>query len=78
MNDKINEIFRKVFNNPTLEINETTTANDVDGWDSISHLSMISAVEKEFDIKFKLKDLMKLKNVGDLQNIINFKLSEKN
>jgi acyl carrier protein len=75
--EKLTSIFRTVFNQPTLEINPNTTANDVDAWDSLSHLNMISAVEKEFEIKFKLKDLVKLKNVGDLLAIIATKLSEK-
>lgn len=77
INEKLTQIFRTVFDEPALEINPETTANDVDAWDSLSHLNMISAVEKEFDIKFKLKDLVKLKNVGDLQRIIEVKLSEK-
>ncbi len=75
--EKVTQIFRTVFNEPTLVIDSKTTANDVDAWDSLSHLNMISAVEKEFEVKFKLKDLVKLKNVGDLLNTIEVKLSEK-
>lgn len=75
--EKVTHIFRTVFNEPTLEINPATTANDVDAWDSLSHLNMISAVEKAFEVKFKLKDLVKLKNVGDLLNTIEAKLAEK-
>lgn len=75
--EKLTQIFRTVFNEPTLNITPATTANDVDAWDSLSHLNMISVVEKEFGIKFKLKDLVKLKNVGDLIHIIEVKLSEK-
>ena len=77
IDEKLTQIFRTVFNEPTLNITPTTTANDVDAWDSLSHLNMISAVEKEYGIKFKLKDLVKLKNVGDLVRIIEVKLSEK-
>ena len=75
--EKLTQIFRTVFNEPALNITPDTTANDVDGWDSLSHLNMISAVEKEFGVKFKLKDLVKLKNVGDLVRTIEVKLSEK-
>lgn len=75
--EQLTAIFRKVFNEPNLEIQPETTANDVDAWDSLSHLNMISAVESQFAIKFKLKDLVKLKNVGDLLNIIEVKLAEK-
>lgn len=75
--EKVTAIFRTVFNQANLEITPATTANDVEGWDSLSHLNMISAVEKEFGVKFKLKDLVKLKNVGDLLTVVQTKLSEK-
>jgi len=77
INEKLTLIFRSIFQEPTLEITPETTANEVDAWDSLSHLNMIAAVEKEFGIKFKLKDLVKLKNVGDLLLIIQTKLAEK-
>lgn len=77
IDEKLTQIFRTVFNEPALKLTPGTTANDVDAWDSLSHLNMISAVEKEYGIKFKLKDLVKLKNVGDLVQIIEVKLSEK-
>lgn len=50
------------------------TANDVAKWDSFSHMLMITAVEESFGIKFKLKDLNKMKQVGDLVQIIESKL----
>lgn len=63
-------IFREVFSAPDLLIHEAMTASEVNQWDSISHLIMISKVEEVFGIKFKLKDLIKLKNVGDLLLLI--------
>lgn len=63
-------IFRKVFKDEQLIISESTTANDVERWDSLSHMTLISAIEEEFKIKFKLKDLVAMKNVGDLVNIL--------
>lgn len=59
-------IFEKVFQAPGIEITESLTADQVEKWDSLSHLSMISEVESFFNIKFKLKELVKMKNVGDL------------
>lgn len=53
---------------------ETTTADQVPGWDSLSHLNVILAVEKEFNIRFNPYELLKLKNIGELQNLINQKL----
>lgn len=73
--DNLQEIFRNVFNEPTLAITPEMNANDVDSWDSLSHMEMISQVEESFGVKFKLKDLVKLKNVSDLIILIEEKLA---
>jgi acyl carrier protein len=72
--DKLTGIFRKVFNNDSLIITDELTANDVENWDSLSHMILIAEVENSFSIKFKLKDLNKMKNVGEMINIIISKL----
>ncbi len=54
---------------------EDTTADQVPGWDSLSHINIIVAIEKEFNIRFKGYEVLKCKNVGDLQNLINSKNS---
>lgn len=71
--EKLNQIFAKVFDNDSLTILPHMTANDVDGWDSMSHLKLIVTVEKEFGIKISGSEVMRLKNVGDLLNLINSK-----
>jgi acyl carrier protein len=68
--EKLTPVFRTVLNNSSLVITDELSANDVDNWDSLSHMLLISEIEKEFDIKFKLKELNKMKNVGDLITII--------
>ena len=68
--EQLQVIFREVFKDATLEINPEMTAHQVAHWDSISHLVMISRVEEVFAVKLKLKELMKLKNVGDLLNLL--------
>ena len=68
--ERLTSIFRKVFDSDTLEVKETMTANDVDKWDSLTNIIMVDDVEKEFGIKFKLKEIMKLRNVGDLVSVI--------
>ena len=55
---ELNLIFRKVFENDSININMETTANDVDEWDSLNHTVMISEVEKHFDIRFKFKEVI--------------------
>ena len=72
--DKMSEIFREVFDEDTIEINDSTTAADVDGWDSLSHVNLIVAIEQRFKIKFTTKELLTFKNVGDLRRSIESKL----
>ncbi len=67
---KLTEIFRKVFSDESLTISDEMTASDVDRWDSLSHMLMIAEVESEFSIKFKLKELNKMRNVGDMIEVI--------
>ncbi len=63
---KLQDVFRDVFQDDSLVILPEMTAGDVDKWDSITHLIMISKVEEVFNASFRLKELIKLKNVGDL------------
>ncbi|MCL7763650.1 acyl carrier protein [Polaribacter sp. Z014] len=67
---EVEAIFKKVFEDDKLEINMTMTANDVDNWDSLSHMLLIVEVENTFNIKFKLRDLNKMKNVGDMIDLL--------
>ena len=66
--NRLHSIFREVFEDGSIQVTQEMTANDVEKWDSLSHLAMVIAVEKEFRIKFKLKELVSMKNVGDLIN----------
>ena len=74
LKNQLQEIFRKVFEDPALEINEDMTAGDVTNWTSLTHLIMIENVEKEFKIQVALKELIKLKKVGDLLGLIQHKI----
>jgi acyl carrier protein len=71
---KLNAIFCEVFDDDTLEIAPEMTANDVDGWDSLSHVNLIVAVEARFNIRFSQKELLTFRNVGDLLNSIERKV----
>ncbi len=72
--EKLTPVFRKVFNNTSLELTDQLSALDVENWDSLSHMLLIAEIENEFAIKFKLKDLNKMANVGDMIAIISSKL----
>ena len=74
--NSLQELFRQVFDSPHLVIRPDLTAAEVEKWDSLTHLLMIERVEQEFQIKFKLKELIHLKNVGDLLLLIKQKTSE--
>ncbi|HMU09188.1 MAG TPA: acyl carrier protein [Ferruginibacter sp.] len=72
--NRLTPVFRKVFSDNSLVITDELSALDVENWDSLSHMLLISEVENEFAIKFKLKDLNKMANVGDMIAIISSKL----
>ncbi len=72
---RVTEIFRDVLDQEALVLQEETTARDVDGWDSLSHISLIVSIEKEFGIRFDLTELKPLKNVGDMLRLIQNKVS---
>jgi len=67
---KLTAIFRSVFDNDSIEISEATTAKDIEGWDSLTHVNLIVAVEKGFKISFTTKEVMALQTAGDLMRLI--------
>ena len=63
---KINEAFKLILEHENFELKDKTTADYVDGWESITYMMIIGEIEKSFDIKFKLMALMSMDNIGDL------------
>jgi len=70
---RLNQVFQDVFDDPGLQINEAMTADDVDAWDSLTHIDLIVQVEKEFRIKLSTSAVRGLKNVGDFIALIEAK-----
>lgn len=68
--EKLQEIIRDVFDDEDIVITADTVASDVDGWDSLMHITLIGTVEDEFDIKFAMKDVVGMKNVGQMADLI--------
>ncbi len=62
---RLTAVFQDVFDRPVALADETTAA-DVPGWDSLTHITLIGTVEDEFDVKFPMKDVVGMKNVGEL------------
>ena len=72
---RMNKIFREVFDNPTIEIFDEMTSSDVVGWDSFSHINLITSLEIEFDIEFTQQEAFGFKTVGELKLAIEAKVS---
>jgi len=75
--ERLNEIFCEVFDDDTIDIKPEMTANDVDGWDSLSHVNLILAIETKFAVTFGQKELLTFRNVGDLYKSIEKKLESR-
>ena len=73
--DDLTQIFRMVFDDENLQIRPDMIANDVDGWDSLSHVNLIAAIEMQLNLRFTQKELLKQRNVGDLIADIDRKLA---
>lgn len=73
MKEKLQEIFRDIFDNEELVITEEMTAADIEDWDSLAQINLIIAIEKEFGVKFNLEEISKLKNIGEILEIIKIK-----
>lgn len=72
--EKIKEILVSILEHDNFEISDELTAKDVDGWDSLSHMMIITKIEEGFNIRFKLRELNKMKNMGSLITLINSKI----
>ncbi|EOS80214.1 acyl carrier protein [Dorea sp. 5-2] len=67
---RLNEVFRDVLDDETIELNDQTVADDVDGWDSFEHINLVVAVEEEFSFKIPMGKVVTMKNVGEMVDII--------
>lgn len=68
--NKVEEIFQDVFDDEDLKITNETNSDTIEDWDSLNHINLVSAIEKEFKIKFSLMELMELKDVGEMNELI--------
>lgn len=68
--EKLNEVFRDVFDDESICVNDSTTSNDIEDWDSLEHINLLAAVEQEFGVKFNMGQVLSMKNVGEMADII--------
>lgn len=73
--ERVQNVFRDVFEDDEIEITDATTADDIEEWDSLTHIQLIVEIEKEFGIKFTTIETIKLKNVGELIGLIEKKMN---
>lgn len=67
--EKLNEVFSDVFDEE-ITVTPETTSSDIEEWDSLTHITLISEVEETFGVKFSMKDVLGMKNVGEMADII--------
>lgn len=72
--NRVTDIFRDVFDDDELIITDSTNSDDIEDWDSLEHISLIVSMEKEFNLKFDIKEVNKLANVGEMVDLILSKL----
>lgn len=72
--ERLQDIFRDVFDDDEIEIFDEMTSEDVEDWDSLTHINLILDIEKEFGIKFTTQEITKAKNVGEFMSMIEGKL----
>ena len=73
--DRLEPIFRDIFDDETLILKRETSAADIEDWDSLAQVNIIVACESEFGVKFSLNDFSSIKNVGDFADLIEKKMN---
>ena len=68
--ETLNRVFQEVFDDDCLVVDQTTTAQDVDGWNSLAHIRLMVSIEKAFKLRFSAAEIASLKNVGDMVDLI--------
>lgn len=76
ISEELKKIILKTLNLENFDLTDETIAPQVPGWDSLTHINIILAVEKQYNVRFKSTEALKLKNVGDLQKLVELKTTK--
>ena len=68
--ERLNNVFRDIFDDDSIVVKPETTSNDIEDWDSLEHINLVVAIEQEFGIKFNMNEVTSMKNVGEMVDII--------
>ncbi len=74
--ERLNNVFRDIFDDETIVVTAETTSKDIEDWDSLEHINLVVAVEQEFGIKFNMNEVTTMKNVGEMVDIIISRISK--
>jgi acyl carrier protein len=75
--EELQPLFRDILDQPNLRITRESNSSNVEGWDSLAHINLLTAIEQEYDIKFNIDELLELKNVGEMVDLMEIKLAAK-
>jgi acyl carrier protein len=75
--EALQPLFRDILDQPNLKITRATNSSNVEGWDSLAHINLVTAIEQEYGIKFTIDELLELKNVGEMVDLMERKLATK-
>ncbi len=70
IDDRLNEIFREVFADDSITVNDATTAEDIDAWDSLAHINLMFSLEDEFGVKFRDEEFANAQDVGEIKRLL--------
>ena len=71
--EQLDKVFQRIFLDPDIHVTDTTTTNDIEGWDSLTHATLVVAIEADFHITFAQREILKFANVGDMCSTIRMK-----
>jgi acyl carrier protein len=70
VHEKLEDVFKTVFNNEDIKISDSTTANDIPGWDSVAHINLMLSIEQTFNTQFSSEQFLGFDNVGELKGFL--------
>lgn len=75
--EELQPLFRDILDQPNLRITRESNSSNVEGWDSLAHINLVTAIEQEYNVKFSIDELLELKNVGEMVDLMEIKLAAK-
>ena len=75
LHNRLEEVFRQVFDNDQLALRDQMIAADIEGWDSVAHINLMFGIEQAFGIRFKGNELADMKNIGELKQFLAAKMT---